>query len=355
MTAVTAVVPTHNGGDRLLRTIDALERQTIRLTQIIVVDDASDDGSVERLMQRSPRVCLVRLDANVGLSAARNAGLRQAQTDLVLTVDHDIYLAPDCVQRLAQAREDRKAIAACPRIVLEPGGNIVQADGAEPHFVGTLALRHGYQSASELPSTESEWVAAVPGGCLLLQRIPVLEAGGFEELIFFYFEDLELSLRLRSLGYRFIVVPSALAHHDRGPGVAGLTFRGEGSYPARRLQLTHRHRLFALLVHYRARTLLLLAPALLAYELAGLGMAVGKGHGGEWVRAWRWQFHMRSAILDRRRRMQRQRSCPDRAILAGGPLPLAPGVARSEFARRAVQVFSSALNLYWRLVRRLIG
>jgi GT2 family glycosyltransferase len=352
---VTAVVPSHNGGERLVRTIEALEQQTLPLAEIIVVDDASDDGTSARVAERFPCVRLIRLDANVGLSATRNTGLREARTDLVLMVDHDIYLAPECVERLVRGREKLGAVAACPRIRLFPECEIVQADGAEPHFVGTLGLRNGWRRASELSPAEAAYVGAVPGGCLLVQRSPVLEAGGFDELIFFYFEDLELSIRLRALGHRLAVVPAAEAYHDRGVGLPGLAFRGRGSYPARRLQLTLRHRLLVILVHYRVRTLLVLAPALILYELASLALALSRGLGGEWARAWEWEARHTSALVERRKRMQRGRVCGDREILVGGPLPLAPGLVRSRAAHAAVRCLGGGLNAYWRITRRLIG
>jgi GT2 family glycosyltransferase len=355
MSRVTAVIPSHNGGDRLFRTVEALERQTLAPAQIIVVDDASDDGSTERLAERCPLVCLLRLPRNLGLSAARNAGLRHAASELVLLVDHDIYLEPDCIERLADGLQEGNAVAACPRIRLHPEREIIQADGAEPHFVGTLRLRHGWQKAEELRDRHAGEVPAVLGGCLLVQRTQVLEAGGFDEIIFFYFEDLELSVRLRGLGHRFVVVPSALAYHDRRAGAPGIAFRGKGNYPARRLQLTLRHRLLVLLVHYRVRTLLALAPALALYELASLAMAAGRGLAGEWLRAWGWQVGHASAILERRRRIQRQRVVPDRDILVGGPLPLAPGVVRSRPGAVAVDLLSASLDLYWRLARHFIG
>jgi GT2 family glycosyltransferase len=355
MPAVTAVVPTRNGGERLLWTVEALEQQTLRLAEIIVVDDASDDGSPARVVKRFPDVQVHRLDQRSGPSAARNAGLKRAATDLVLLVDHDIRLAADCVERLALARNEWQTVAACPRICLHPEREIVQADGAEPHFVGTLLLRNGFRKASELPAADTALVGAAPSGCLLVQREPVLAAGGFDEAIFFYFEDLELSFRLRALGHRFIVVPSARAYHDRGAGLPELAFRGRGSYPALRLGLTLRHRLFLLLVHYRVRTLLVLAPALLVYELASLAMALSRGLAMEWARAWAWEVRNAATLLQRRRRMQRDRVQPDRVILVGGPLPLAPGVVRSRVTATAVRCLSVGLNAYWRLARHLIG
>jgi GT2 family glycosyltransferase len=352
---ITAVIPSYNGGERLLRTIEALEQQTLPLAEVIVVDDGSNDGSVACVAERFPDVGVLRLAANAGPSVARNAGLRRAATDLVLLVDHDIYLEPDCLERLAGAHRRWEAIAACPRIRLHPERDVVQADGAEPHFVGTLALRNGFRRVGDRPPSDTAFVGAVPSGCLLVQRAPVLEAGGFDPLIFFYFEDLELSVRLRALGHRFVVVPSAEAYHDRGAGTVGLAFRGQGSYPARRLHLTLRHRLLILLVHYRARTLLVLGPALLLYELASLALALARRLGGEWLRAWVWQFQHASEILERRQRIQRARVCPDHEILVGGPLPLAPGVVRSRVVRTVVDGLSRGLDAYWRVARHLIG
>ncbi|MGH7631852.1 MAG: glycosyltransferase family 2 protein [Gemmatimonadales bacterium] len=346
---------THDGGDRLLHALEALEQQTLPPHAVIVVDSASRDDTAARVRARFPRVTLLRLDANAGPSVARNAGLRSAATELVLLVDHDIYLARECLERLVGARDEWNAVVACPRIRLHPEREIVQADGGEPHFVGALALRNGFRTLGELPPAHVGPVGAVPSGCLLVHRGRVLEAGGFDELIFFYFEDLEFSLRLRSLGHCFVAVPSAEAFHDRGAGSPGLAFRGGGHYPPERFHLTLRHRLLALLVHYRVRTLVVLGPALLLYELASVALALRRGLLGAWARAWMWQFRNAPAIRARRRTVQRARTRPDRDILVGGPLPLAPGVIGSRAEGSAVRLFSSLLDAYWRLVRRSIG
>jgi GT2 family glycosyltransferase len=355
MTAVTAVVPNHNGGDRLLRTIAALQQQSLRLAEIIVVDDASNDGSSVRVVEQFPHVQVHRLDGNRGPSAARNEGLKGAATDLVLLLDHDVRPEADCVEELTHALIEWQAVAACPRIRLDPEREIIQADGAEPHFVGTLLLRNGFRRDRELPKPNTAVVGAMPSGCMLVRRQSILAAGGFDEAIFFYFEDLELSLRLRALGHRLIVVPSAQVYHDRGVGLPDLAFRGQGRYPALRLGLTLRHHLFLMFVHYRARTLVVLAPALLMYELASVMLALSRGLGREWALAWAWQVSNARALLERRRRMQRDRVLPDRAILVGGPLPLAPGVVRSPVAGAAVRCLSLALNAYWSVARHLIG
>jgi GT2 family glycosyltransferase len=352
--AVTAVVVNHNGGERTLRAVSALEAQTLRPREILLVDDASDDGSMELVAKRFPDVELVRLSENRGPAAARNAGLSRAGTPLVLFVDHDLYLEPDALEKLVHAWRETDATVVCPRIRLLPEREIVQADGAEPHFIGTLALRNGFTRQGDAPSRATE-VRGAPSGCLLVVRERVLAAGGFDELYFFYFEDLEFSLRLRALGHRFVVEPGAVVYHERGAGTPGLAFRGEGVYPAKRLYLTLRNRLLTMLVYYRLRTLFLLAPILVLYEAASLALLVQRGGTREWLRAWQWQLTHRHEILERRRRIQRERLLPDRDLLSGGTLPMAPGLLRSRFSRGAIAVLSRVLESYWLGVKRWVG
>jgi GT2 family glycosyltransferase len=352
--SVTAVVVSYNGGARTLRVLRALQSQPTPLAAVLVVDNGSTDGSQERIRSDFPDVELLQMAENCGLPAARNAGLRRARTDLVLLLDHDVYVDPDCVARMLDLYRERQPAVICPRVRLYPEQDVIQADGAEAHFIGTMTLRRARStdgSSAELPQS----VSACIGACMLVQRRLVLEAGGFDELFFFYFEDHEFCLRLRSLGHKILWEPRAVVYHERGAGTPGLSFRGREAYPARRLYFTVRHRLVTILVHYNLRTLLVLAPALGLYELAGGVLAVVTGHGRQWGKAWTWAFANAGAIHDRRRRMQRGRRVRDRDLLSGGPLPLAPGLLDEGAARAAADTLSAILEGYWHLTRRWVA
>jgi GT2 family glycosyltransferase len=351
---VTAVVVSYNGGERTLRVLRALQNQTTALAAVLVVDNGSTDGSQERIRTEFPGVELMHMAENRGLPAARNAGLRRATTDLVLLLDHDVYVDAHCVAAMLDLYRERQPTVICPRVRLDPERDVIQTDGAEAHFIGTMTLRRAGRndgSSPELPQS----VPACIGACMLVQRRLVLEAGGFDELFFFYFEDHEFCLRLRSLGHEILWEPRAVVYHERGAGTPGLSFRGRGAYPARRLYFTVRHRLVTILVHYNLRTLLVLAPALGLYELAGGALAVATGHGQQWGNAWTWAFANAGAIRDRRRRMQRTRQVRDRDLLSGGPLPLAPGLLDKGAARAAADVLSAILEGYWQLTRRWVA
>lgn len=99
----------------------------------------------------------------------------------------------------------------------------------------------------------------------------------------------------------------------------------------------------------------MLSPVLIAYEAASLTLAMLRGWLPSWARASMWQVRHTPEIRARRRRMQRMRVLPDRDVLTGGPIPLAPALVQVPTMARAVGVLSAALNVYWRCVRRLIG
>jgi len=352
--AVGVVVINYNGGERILRVLDALQRQHHALAEIIVVDNRSTDGSPDQIRAGFAGVRVLALEDNVGLSVARNRGLGALGTPLALLLDHDVYVDEHCIGLMVSAFVAHRPTVVCPRIRLVPERDIVQVEGAAPHFVGTLALRHGFAPIRTLSTSAGE-VGGCIGACMLLDREAAIAAGGFEELFFFYNEDLEFSLRLRALGHRFWCDPAAEVYHERSAGTPGLSFRGHEEYPQRRAYMTMRNRLVTMLIHYRLRTLLLLLPVLVVYELASFVAIAKKGRAAAWFQAWGWLLCHPAMIAARRRRMQSLRRVDDRVLLIGGPLPLAPGFVTGRFEAWLVHALSYAMNSYWAVARRWVG
>jgi len=351
---VSAVVVNFNGGDRVLNCIGALISQDISLRHIFVIDNGSTDGSANQIRTSYPSVHVMELGENRGLPAARNAGLRLATSPLVLLIDNDVCLERDCLRQLVRTYETLRPAVVCPRVLLLPETGIVQSDGAFPHFLGVMTLRHGYVPVEQAQSQTAD-VEGCIGACMLVDRALALEAGGFDELYFFYFEDLEFSIRLRALGHRFVCEPAAVVYHDRGAGTPGLSFRGEGEYPLRRVYLSTRHRVLTLLIHYKTRTLLVLLPALVLFEISCLLVVLLQGWSRAWAKAWTWQLRNWRLIRQRRKRAQQTRILGDRELLAGGSIPLAPGFVRSRISGLVAAVLSWIMNGYWHIVHRWIG
>ena len=270
----------------------------------------------------------------------------------MLLLDADVYVTPGSVAALLAAAQRYRAAVVCPRIVLVPDGRTVQCDSAAPHFIGTLALLNALGDR-DLPVPAGP-VGGCIGAAMLVDRRAVLDAGGFNELCFFYFEDLEFSLRMRLLGHEIVRAPAAVVEHDRGAGISGLSLRGKGAYPPRRAYLTMRNRLLTIALCYSNRSLLLLMPAFVVYEGATLAFVVSHGFAREWWAAWAWLFHQRGEIARQRRTLQRRRVRPDSKLLFAEHLPVAAGVAEGALVRRSIAVLDRGLAAYWRVVARWV-
>ena len=349
---VSAVVVNWQGEGYLPACLEALAGHG--LDEVIVVDNASTDGSLALLAERYPDVRVVRMGENAGPARARNAGMRAARNRWVLALDNDAIVTPGLLERLvAVAEEHPDAVVLQPRSVFHDDPGRVHYDGGGLHYAGLIALRNFYVP---LAAAEGEGVLPVDTAvsvCLLVDRDALLAVGGYDERFFILFEDLDLSFRLRATGGRILSVEDAIVRHDAG--TAGLSFRRGTDYPASRVFYHSRNRWLYLAKCYRVRTLLLASPALLLYELVWLAFAVLQGGLLAWVRG-KW------AVVDgwretrrRRRAFQALRERGDEELLVGGPLTLTPGLKASRLGGLAAGLLDRSLAAWWALLRPLLA
>ena len=351
--AVSVVVINYQGREHLPPCLQALAAQIGGYDELIVIDNASTDGSERLVEELLPAARLVRMAANHGPCPARNEGLRLARNRWVLLVDNDAVLAPDVLVKLrAAADADPQAALVQPRSVLAHEPSRVHYDGGALHYVGVFSLRNFF---TPLLQAEGQGVVAVPGAvsvALLCDRERVLAAGGFDARYFILFEDLDLSLRLGQRGARILAVEDALVHH-RG-GTSGVSFRGPGDYPRRRAFLHSRNRWLYLVKNYSWRTLLVAAPGFLLYDLAWVAFALRSGTFLDWLEGKVAFLRELPAVLRARRDVQASRTRPDRELLVGGPLTITAPLADGS-GGRALRLLDRALAAWWSLVRPWAG
>jgi len=347
--SVSAVVTYHESPETIRRVLDGLLQQDYALEQIVIVDNGSRQG-LDHLASTRARVSAIRLPAGTGLSRARNVGLAKVESEFALVLDDDIYLAPDCLNRMMAAALETGASAVCPRIVFHPEDAVIQCDGASIHFAGMLALDNKDASISGMPGSRHRCGAFI-GACVLFNRQLLTGLGGFDEDYYFYFEDLELSYRLRAHGHEIWCEPNGVVFHDRGRGTPELSFRGQGRYPAQRAYFNLRHRWMTMLLHYQVRTLAALLPALALYDLASLTECIRRGFLAQWFEAARSVLRMLPQVQTKRARWQAERTVADREILSGGPLPFATGLLEGRTAARVAHLLGALMQLNWNLTR----
>jgi len=342
------VVCNYNGADYIEDCLNSILPQA-GVGEILVIDDASTDGSPELIRRTFPTVRVIELSSNGGPCVARNLGLRAARHSHVLAVDNDTLLRPDVLEKLRAALEaDPAASISQVRSVLFDEPERVHYDGANFHFVGLLSLRNFYRPLAEAEGSGVIEAQALIGICALMDRDRVLAAGGYDEDFFYLAEDYELAYRLRLQGQRLLSVEDAIVLH-RG-GTEGLSFRG-GGYPERRAYLHSINRWRILAKNYGTRTLLAIAPGLLLYETVWLLFVIKQGHLLQHLRGKRDFFRAWPVLMRSRAAIQAKRRLPDRQLLVGGPLTFSPSLVESGAARRCAAFLDFCLTAWWRLAR----
>jgi GT2 family glycosyltransferase len=243
--AVVAVVLNYCGESDTTACLQTLLASRYDALTVLLVDNASPDGSGERLHARFAEVPYLPVAANGGYASGNNRGIEWALArgaEYVLLLNDDTEIAPDCIARLVRAAQETDAAAAAPQIVYHDDPEIVWYAGGALSVTRVVA-KHFLQDERVDP-TQTRMAVNFVCGCCCLIRADVLRAvGGFDESFFAYVEDLELSLRLSRAGYGMVYEPAALVMHRIG--------RGTPPTPAQ-IRLRDRNRRRVVAKHYDA-------------------------------------------------------------------------------------------------------
>jgi GT2 family glycosyltransferase len=282
------------------------------------------------------RVAVVAAPSNGGFSAGCALGVEASSGDILVFVNSDAFISAGAIDALRRGTAEPGVGLVTGCVVLAEQPTTVNSVGNPVHFSGISWAGSLGEPARDHESPRD--VASVSGALFAMRRQVWNATGGLDPIFFMYHEDTDLSLRCHLAGLRVTYCPAARASHvydfNRNPA---------------KLALLERHRLAMVLTVYEPLTLLLIAPALLALEVAVCAMAV-RGHWmeGKWA-AWMWLIDNRQALMQRRRDIQSRRVGSDELILDALTGDLSPGPQSGVTVGRNVRALSKA---YWWLVRR---
>jgi len=290
--SLAVVVVCHDSAAALGRSLPALVAQLEPGDELVLVDNASADGTRETARALAPQATLVDAGANLGFAGGCHAGARASRGELLLFLNPDANPAPDCVARLRAAAGEHSSWGAWQPLVTMPDGATINSAGNVAHFLGV-----GWAGLCGQPvaaaGTAAREVGFASGAALVVRREAWNATGGFDARYFMYGEDLDLCLRLRLAGWRIGLVPAARVAHDYEFAKGGYKWF-----------LLERNRWWTILGDYPAALLALLLPALLAFELVVLAVAWRGGWLRVKVRAQRAVARELPAAWRRRRAVQ---------------------------------------------------
>ena len=267
LSTVSVLVLNLNGREYLDSCLASLEAQDYprERFEVVVVDNGSTDGSLEFVRVTYPRVRAVKFHSNLGFCAPYNAAIRNCESQFVALLNNDTRVAPDWLAELVSAAQRHAAAAVAAKILSWDGATIDFAGGVTS-FIG-----HSWQTDCGEPATrsyEERPLLSACAGSALFDRTAFIDAGGFDEDFFAYFEDVDIGWRLNVLGERVVFAPAAVTYHR----VHGTSSRWAFT---QRLRLLERNALAMIYKNYEAATLQRVLPVAIGLLLLRATMRSG--------------------------------------------------------------------------------
>ncbi len=244
------IVVNRNGAAYLQECLDSLHRQSWPKTELIVVDNASTDGSLQWLRLHAAGLTLIELPENRGFAGGVNAGIRAARGEFIALLNNDAVADEGWLAALVAAAADAdtgmiasKILFYDRRSTIDKAGHLLYPDGLNRGRGAGEADRGQYDLPDE---------TFFPDGCAALYKSRMLERVGlFDEQFFAYGDDADLGLRARWQGWKCLYAPEARVYHHHS--------RTLGKYSAEKAFLVERNR-FWVAVKLLPLPVLLLSP-----------------------------------------------------------------------------------------------
>ena len=265
---VSVIIVNWNGGDYLFSCLAALRQQTLRPAEVVVVDNASADGSAAVARERFPEVRMIQTGANLGFAAGVNVGLRSSTGQLVALLNPDAVPEPGWLEALVDGIEQGHDVGMAASLMLfadQP--DVINSAGIALNVLGIAWDYLGGASVSA--GLQPQEVFGPCAGAALYRRDMLEQLGGFDEDFFMYLEDVDLAWRAQAAGWRCRYVPGARVYHAHSASA------GEGSdfknfYKAR-------NKVWLVAKNYPWPQLALWGPLILAYDVLAVAFVCRHG------------------------------------------------------------------------------
>jgi GT2 family glycosyltransferase len=278
---VAIVIVSFETRDTLVEGLAALEREAAGTAEVVVVDNASRDGSAEAVRERFPSVRLIANPENLGFARACNQGA-ESHARLLLFLNPDATLAPGSLAALASLLEARPRAGIVGPRTRSANGDIQVSTGPDLSLLSEARQRRlvrgvarrdaaalAEAEAAHAAEREAEWIS---GSCLMIRRDAFDAVSGFDAGFFLYEEDADLCRRVRQAGWSVLYTPAAEVRHALGRSMARAPERARLEYHRSHLLYYRKHcgllQRAALRVLIAARACLELAAGAVSGNLA---------------------------------------------------------------------------------------
>jgi len=227
---LSIIIVNYNVKEFLQNLIHSIEKASLNLTkEILIVDNASDDGSVEFIKEKFPQIKLIANQKNLGFGKANNIGLKQANGKYILLINPDTLVAEDTFEKMIKFFESNSEAGLAGCKILNPDGSLQLAcrrsfPGPWTSFTKVTGLSNLFPNSkifarynlTYLDENKTYEVDAISGSFMMMRKEVYEKVGGFDEQFFMYGEDLDLCYRIQKSGFKVYYVHSTQIIHYKG-------------------------------------------------------------------------------------------------------------------------------------------
>ncbi|MDQ8733042.1 glycosyltransferase family 2 protein [Paenibacillus sp. LHD-38] len=273
MPTASVCIVTYNSAKDIESCLEAVLKQTFPVESIVVIDNASTDGTAERVTRYSKQVQFIANEVNNGFAGGQNQAIRQTRSDYVLVLNPDVTIEPNYLFEIISFMEQDKAVgSATGQLVFSSNKDVMDSAG-----LGMKRTRNVFDLGAGEPVSNWNSKQAVFGvsGAAAVYRTTMIrdiefEGEFFDEQFFAYKEDVDVAWRAQTLGWKSYYFPSAKAVHHRGWKKGG-----RSSIPLFVRQHSYQNRFFTLLKNESIGWhSIVIGPYILATEVIKLGYIV---------------------------------------------------------------------------------
>ncbi|GGF27634.1 glycosyltransferase family 2 protein [Echinicola rosea] len=294
--SVAIILVNWNGYELTKVCIHSLFRMGYQNYHVVLVDNASPDGSGPRIRDAfKDKITYIQNEKNLGFSGGNNTGIRYALEkgfDYILELNNDTEVEPDFLTRLVDSIDDRPEFGAAQPVMTYTSEKekVWNAGGIYWPVLGLSFTRNKNRPVYQaMNSKETDWIT----GCCFLIKTEVLQKVGFLKEVFFFgsFEDVDMSLRIKQEGYKLWYECTSKIYHSVGQSSKSKTKGKEGYLNPMLHYLVNRNQLFFIRMHVKWWFLPLAYAVQAGKMLAFTLYFIVRGRFGKLRHAWRGFFH----------------------------------------------------------------
>lgn len=340
---VGVVLVSYNSEGYIKDCLSSLKKQTYKNFKTILVDNNSSDNSIKLAKKLCPKIRIIKNKKNLGFAGGNNIGIKNAfrnkKTKYAICLNIDTKLDKDWLRKLVKVAEENENVGSVQsKVLLYNKPSKINTAGNEVNFLGVGYCGNYLRESST--QIKIKQIAYSSGSSVLYSRQALEDVGLFDEDFFMYQEDLDLSWRLALKGYKNLLSPKSIVYHKYCFSKAKYKF-----------YYLEKNRLIVLLKNYSIKTILLISPIGIFFELGMIFYSIFNHFFIEKMKSYFSFILNLPKTIKKRKHIQKTRELPDREIIKN----FSSEIRFEEVDNLILNKFvNPILRGYWETIRRII-